>query len=260
MKWTFTLVELFVVMVIVVIMLTILVPVFEQMGAGNRVDSTVKSIGSELSLARQYAQTNSTYVALIMPGAKDDDPPNDEFDTAYTSITSPTCANPPDLPAEYKFTTYRLAYVDLVGSDFIFDRWVEDSKWEFLPSGCTIMEADDEIGIQNGGVYVIQPNDNTISAVQNVPFGPPLVDSICNLEGDNIRAVIYSANGKLTPAGAFRYITVGEAQWTAASESFLIKNAVAASEPTKNESSANQITIEINGFTGGLSYSNPDNY
>ena len=250
MKWTFTLVELFVVMVIVVIMLTILIPLFDQMGAGNKVNSTAKSIGSELSLARQYAQTNSSFVALIMPG--------NNQNSDYPG--SPPAGCPTELPSEYKFTSYRLAYVELVGNDYTFNRWVEDSKWFTLPGGNAIMEADDDIGIQNNGNYVSQPNDDTVSVVDGVKFGKPLVntDGSCgDLVANNVRAVIYAATGKLAPTGTFRYITVGEAQWNEVTGNFLIKNAV---QTATNESSANQITIEINGFTGGLSYSTPDNY
>ena len=94
MKNNFTLVELFVVMVVIVIMLSLIIPVFERIGAGNRVTSTAKSIGSELSLARQYSQTNSSYIALILPGNT----------ATYSGSTASGC--PAELPDSHKYTIY----------------------------------------------------------------------------------------------------------------------------------------------------------
>ena len=77
---------------------------------------------------------------------------------------------------------------------------------------------------------------------------------------DNVRAVVYGPNGKLTnPQGAFKYVTIGEADplWNGGSLSWSLVNKVAT---TTNVSCANQITVEINGFTGGISYETPDKY
>ena len=241
-------------MVIIVIMLSILTPVFERMGAGNRVTSTAKSIGSELSLARQYSQTDSSYVALIVPGNT----------ASYTGSTASGC--PAELPDNYKFAIYRLAHITFDGTSYNFDRWVDGSKWQILPKGCSVMEVDADIGIyDDSGLndFVTIPAEpgagsSGISIVQNVPFEAPLVDNSCNLEGDNVRSVIYAPNGKLTPSGSFRNITIGEAEWNGTT--FLINNKVPDGELATNKSCANQLNIEINGFTGGISYQTPDGY
>ena len=251
----FTLVELFVVMVVIVIMFTLLSPVFERIGAGNRVSSTAKSMGSELSLARQYAQTTRSYIALIAPGNK----------ATYSGSGTSGC--PTALPDKYRFSTYRLAQVDYDGTNYNFNSWTDGSTWVFLPKGCSIMEVDEDIGIYNDAGspkdYVTIPAEpnvgsSGITVVQNVPFGLPLVEDTCNLEGDSVRAVVYASNGKLSPPGAFRNITIGEAEWNGTT--FLIKNKVADGELSTNKSCANQINIKINGFTGAVSYLTPDAY
>lgn len=238
----FTLIELFVVMVIIVILLAILLPLYERMGAGSRVNSAARLIGSQLGLARQLTQSKQRHVALIMP--------------AHDATQN--------LPEEYWFSIYRLAYVTEGGNapnDFTWSGWVEDSKWFFTPKGCTIMEADEDKGIQYwDGAQITWfpiPEDNNFIRVENVEIGKPLLDTVVFL--DQVRAIVYGPNGKLKPQGAFKYITIGEAEplWNGVLLSWNLVNQVATST---NVSCANQITVEINGFTGGISYETPDKY
>ena len=244
----FTLLELFIVMIIIVIMLAILLPLYERMGAGGRVKSTARLVGSQLSLARQLAQSKRSYIALILPGNE----------ATYAG----TCA----LPERHKFSIYRLAYVTKSGNDYNFSSWVEDSKWIFSPKGSSIMEADQDVGIY-GDIgsspwkdYVAIPQDNISTLVDNVPFANPLVDKTCNLVGDDVRSVVFAPSGKPEPFSAFNYITIGEAYpvWNGTVlSSWEVINKV--DTPT-NQSCANQITLEINGFTGGISYETPEDY
>ena len=228
----FTIIELFVTMVIVVILLALVAPLFERMGAGNRVNSTARIIGSQLSLARQLAQSKSSYVALILPG------------------------DVPGLPESNKFKIHRIAYLDDdTSGGYVFSRWAEDSKWLYLPKGCTLMEADDDAGINDGTVYTKLPSDNNITEVDDVDLGGVVRGSNAS---DDVRAIVYSPTGKIAPAGTTRYITIGEASWTGTS--WDIVNPVPPTQMHTNESCANQISIEVNGFTGGLSYLTPEKY
>ena len=151
----FTLIELFVVMIIIVIMFSILSPMYERIGAANRVGSTARVIGSHLSLARQLAQSKRRYVALVLPG------------------------NVSELEVKDKFATFRLAYLDENGG--VFDSWVEDSKWKYLPKGCSIMEADKDIGIQKVTSSVLyyekNPFDDNMQEINGVNFNGVLVES-----------------------------------------------------------------------------------
>ena len=64
----FTLTELLVVMVIIVIVMSLVVPSFTSMGAGTAVDSAARMVSTQLMLARNEAVSRRAYVAVLLPG------------------------------------------------------------------------------------------------------------------------------------------------------------------------------------------------
>ncbi len=234
-------------MVIAGIMLGMFIPQFEKMMAGSRINAGAKIIAGQLSLAHQYAQTSGKYVALLMP------------DDQMTNLTE-----------EYMYSICRLAYVD---SNSDFDSWIDGSKWIFLPTSCSIMEADGDTGIKgydsgtNSKFYSVYPNDDplyvtiTIDRAANggePQIGEPLVPDNTYVDGSvlSCRAVIFKPSGRLKQATpSHRYITVGEAEYFAGvPNDWIIVNPGAATEPDKFKSCANQVTLKVNGFTGGVKF------
>ncbi len=245
----FSLVELLVVMVIMGLMLGMFLPVFDSMTSSSKLNSSVRLIGSQLNLARQYAQSNREYVALVIPGEL----------TNVSPVENPAL----DLDDEKKFRAYRLATVTLSGATYSFTGWIGGTKWEYLPTSYSIMEADDDVGIQKivGTIkYTTDPEDNNSSEVTNVPFDAPLFDDTTNFTA-TCRALIYAKSGKLRPVGEHRYVTIGEA--TKLAGFWLVKNPFTAGDTSSdnpNRSAANQLTIKINAFTSGLKYISPEKY
>lgn len=238
----FTLVELITVVTIAAIMMALFLPLFDNVASGGRVKSAAKMVASHLSLARQYAQGSGRYVALMIP------------------------ANEVDLLGDYRYSALRLAYVNYDGIDYTFDSWVEDSKWGFTPKSVSIMEADGDLGIVNSSptpAYVKNPVDDDITTVniQQQYIGMPLLDASSLTAAQKttvvaMRAVIFAPSGKPRPVSQTRYVTVGEAQFMGSF--WVIKNPGA--DGTKYNCTANQYTVEINGFTGGTTYRTPDGY
>lgn len=105
----FTLVELLVVMVIMAILLGIAIAPFEKLATGTGVDAAARTVSSQLRLARQYAISNRTRVAVALPA--DQGPQEDR-----------------------KYTALRTFHEDSSGN------WqpVKNTQWEYLPTGAVI--------------------------------------------------------------------------------------------------------------------------
>jgi hypothetical protein len=215
-----------VVLLIAGIMAAIALPAFEAIASGSGVQTGTRNIGSLLSLGRSYAMAKRQLVAVILPGANSGVREADRYRSA------------------------RLAYVTDSGTAYEFSSWVEDSAWLYLPPGASIMEADNEAGIHDGTGYARTPVENDATEVDKVDLTGPLAGEA---EVDNVRAIIFSGSGKLK--GQARYITVGQAIYIAGA--WKIENEVTTAT---NESCANQLTIEINRYTGGIRYLTPEQY
>ncbi len=110
-------------------------------------------------------------------------------------------------------------------------------------------------------------DDENDSKVLDVPFDKPLFNDTTDFTA-TCRAVIYAPSGKSRPVATHRYITIGEAMYLGGN--WLIKKPyVMVDENPKNGeddfgienlSSSNQMTLEINGFTSGLTYISPEKY
>lgn len=220
----FTLVEIVVVMVIILVMLGLSMASYRSVARANMAESAARELGSTLSYARQLAVTRREFVAVIMPGH------------------SGTGLDP-----EYQYRTYRLAFVD---SSYDFLRWVDDSAWTIMRSGVSIMEADDDIGIQDSTSYIKNPDDNSTTQIDDVNLAERL-----NGGGSaaNVRAVVFSPSGQLK--GSSRFITVGRATYDGSN--WTIHDPGSASP---NYSATDQMTLEVNRFTGSVRYLMPAEY
>ncbi len=224
----FTLLELMVVLVLASMLMLIALPAFESIISGNAVKASSSHVGSLIQLGRQYAISQRRPVAIVMPG--------DEG----TSI-----------PEEHKFRVVRLAYIEKTSSGtYDFVDWVPASKWLYMPVGALIMEVDQDIGIQDNVTYSNNPMDNGATTIDKVDLSAALGG---NASIDNVRCIIFASTGRIIGNGL--HVTIGEAAF--ANGYWIIKRA--ADTPT-NISSANQVNLELNRFTGHHVFRYPEDY
>jgi len=192
----FSLVELLVVMAIMAILMAVVVPAFKSFGGG--VSGASRMVGSQLRLARQYAIAHRKRIAVLMPGLNQG-------------------------PAENRYVAFRACQVDNQ-SPPNFIAWITGTKWEFLPTGSVIAEADQDSGMQS------PPNDGTSTLVTGV-------DGFS--AGVSCRAVVFKPTGA-TAGGAQRFVTV--ANGFVSNGSLTIKNA------------QDYVDIKVDQYTGRVSY------
>lgn len=230
----FTLIELLVVVAIMGVIIAVGLPAFEKLTIGSGVDAAVRQVSAQLRLARQYAISNRCKVALIMPTK--------------------------EVAGNARWACFRPAVVSGPASPFKFERWVDGTAWTFLPVGSSIMEADDDVGIQSGGSYAVLGDD----VHQKVGVASNEVD-LDKIGGDTgvtgVRAVVFTSTGRLAGTSTPPlYVTIGEAINNGAKNTdgnWIIRNPANAA---KNKSAANQLTITINPYTGRTVTSDPSEY
>ena len=227
----FTLTELMVVLLIMAILLAVAIPAFEKLTTGTGVDAAGRMVSAQLRLARQYAITQRAKIAIIMPGP------------AATGLTE-----------KYRYSCLRAAIVTGGSSPFTFSEWVQNTTWSFIPIGASIMEADDDKGIKNAGSLSKTPNDDGYTKCSSVD----MTKLVAGYTGTNIRCMVFAPTGRVL--GASRYATIGDATFTGGS--WAIRNPVESGEPLydKNRSCANQVTIEVDTYTGRAVMETPDEY
>ena len=200
---SFTLIELIVVIVIMGMILGMMLPAFSKMLIGSGVDASLRSLSSKLSQARQVALTEHQHIAIVIP-SKDD-------------LSS---QNP------HIHTCYRIAKVQRVGeSDFDFVDWLDDSSWNYLPSGTYIKIAEGASDIKIGG---IKNESGTI------------IEPLATINSNKgfVKAIVLQPNGlpvsNITPAPE---VIIGQGYWD-------------GNKLNNKANENNYYSIKINQFTG----------
>jgi len=121
-----------------------------------------------------------------------------------------------NLPTGYKYSAYRVAELN---SDLSFDKWIDGEKWEFLPTGASF--------IPEGEVNSKTVNISSITAVTDSPIGL----------NSAVDGIIFQPSGACNSEAK---ITIGSGT---ESGGVLIRT-----------NSSNNVTLEINRFTGRTSY------
>ena len=229
----FTMFELLAVLVIVFIIMAMMVPAFNKLTSGMGVDTAGRTVVAKLRLARQYAITQRTRVAVIMPRAEGG-----------------------KMMSQYQYSCVRIALVTGTGSPYTFDKWMDNSKWSFLPPGTAIMEADVDEGVANGvDAWQKDPAENGGQAVDDVNLSKIETGSAGLVDG--VRAIVFLPTGKMSGGAPGRYVTIGEAVFTGGS--WVINNQD-TNVSTKNQSCMNQVSIECDYYTGRAIYRTPEEY
>ncbi len=125
-KTNFTLIELLVVMLLMGFLITLMLPGFNRMISGNKVDQMASNLKLALEQAQSHAITSRRYVALVLPSNK-----KSWTDTSGNFVEE----------KRHCFGGYRMAYVKSTGLKEVWEfvKWVPDSVWKNAPDGAMLV-------------------------------------------------------------------------------------------------------------------------
>lgn len=186
----YTIVELLVVVVIVGILLSVSMSGINRMLGRQGAIGAVRTLSSQLALARSYAVVKNAYVAILLPDAA---MYTDKFDTT------------PALQS-YLYTKTRVCLVkdfNITATPPItpiatFDSWIDGNEWQTLPSG-TCASIDTTIGV--GQVTDIAFDGNTGLKSSAIIFKPS------GTLGGGYSSTISVFTGKYVPLRGLIYAT-----------------------------------------------------
>lgn len=118
----FTLIELLVVMLLMGLIMSLMLPAFNKMIRGNRVDQLASGLKLGLEQAQSQAVRSRKYVALVLPNDRS------QWEEGSLSLVQP-----------FSHGGFRLAYVEPSGSDWRFVRWVQGQEWKNAPDGAMLV-------------------------------------------------------------------------------------------------------------------------
>ncbi len=123
-KKKFTLVEMITVIAVVGVLFAIMLPSFNRMISGSKVNQMASNLKLGLEQAQSYAITSRKHVALIIPSNYD-----------------PTAASP-TANSQYCFGGYRMAYVSYNSNTnrATFENWIPESEWKNKPNGAMLLQ------------------------------------------------------------------------------------------------------------------------
>ena len=203
MKRSFTLVELLVVTVIIGIIIGAVVPAFTRLMTGNAVSYGLRMTTSQLNMARTEACARRRYVAVVFLDKDSDDAagylPADGDNIGYRSA-------------------FRSCYVNKVGADFVFDKWIPGTKWEYLPRGAYFHDVNNAVIIKD-----VIDQDGLFK------------DTVAH----DVAAVVFSEAGRSAGKKTFKVVV---------REGVVTDNTTV----TRNDNADNQLTAKVNRYTGNV--------
>ncbi len=118
----FTLIELLVVMLLMGLIMSLMLPAFNRMIRGNRVDQLASGLKLGLEQAQSHAARARRHVALVLPNDRS------QWEEGSLSLVQP-----------FSHGGFRLAYVKPSGAGWEFVRWVQGQEWKNAPDGAMLV-------------------------------------------------------------------------------------------------------------------------
>ncbi|MDR0932440.1 MAG: prepilin-type N-terminal cleavage/methylation domain-containing protein [Victivallales bacterium] len=236
---TFTLIELLVVMLLMGLIMTLMLPAFNRMIRGNRVDLVTSNLKLGLEQAQSNAIRSRKYVAIVLPN----DRRQFDSDKAVQAIR-PFC-----------YGGFRLAYVQPDGANWKFLRWLPNQEWQNAPDGAALVRVLDPDNSDFNSYKIGDGVNNVISDVKT-SLGDGLADlkdALFSTPGSNATyktnidecLIVFSPYGGLKSDKDLR-LMIAEA----------VFNGDDVVYPTKDAGNKpiNWLMLSINKFTGRVEY------
>ncbi len=167
-RHNFTLIELLAVMLLMGALTLMMLPAFNQMIRGNKVDQMSANLMLGLEQAQARAASARRHVAIVLP-----------TQTSIWSGSGKSDAENAVLP--YCYGGFRLAYVEpmTTSTDWKFVRWVPDSEWKNAPDGAMLIN----VYKSSNSNYELAEGAGVKAHVSNLSSGKDFASVLGNLKG-----------------------------------------------------------------------------
>lgn len=229
-KTNFTLIELLVVMLLMGFLITLMLPGFNRMISGNKVDQMASNLKLALEQAQSHAITSRRYVALVLP--------SNSSDSSWTDEEKRHCLG-----------GYRMAYVKNSGKtlSWKFQKWVPDSVWKNAPDGAMLVKVTDkkenfktENGLKNTVTKMDVSLGNKLFSITDYPLDETTSTTINHSDC----AVVFSPYGGIKSSEDLRFV-IAEA----------IPNGIELLFPSRgSDGPTNYLVLNLNRITGKVDY------
>lgn len=233
----FTLIELLAVMLLMGALTLMMLPAFNQIIRGNKVDQMTAELALGLEQAQARAVSSRRHVALVLPNQQNLWSGSDEKEAIFP----------------YSYGGFRLAYVEPSGSNWKFIRWVPDSEWRNAPSGAMLVRV---IGENENDFDSIAEGDAVSGCVSNPQSG-----TLGNKLGTLVNCkLIPTASASMTiPDSLIVFSPYGglkndEDLQLVIAEAIPVGNSVAYPSASGSGGPTNWLMLSINKFTGRVEY------
>ena len=174
----FTLIEILLVVVIMVLLMSIMLPAFEDMASGGGLKAGTRQISQILKLARSYAITEKEYVGVVFPMIlkKSDKSDYDKTSIGYMdleSVPSPPLSDTGIDVDKYYNRVYRVCVLRKDPNDhdhYYFKHWIPGEPWRSLPKSVIFIGSSKTMSIARHGASIKNDGKYLTFNVHNIDY------------------------------------------------------------------------------------------
>ena len=235
-KSRFTLIEMLAVVAIASILIALITPAVQGLMFGNRVDQYASNFKLGMEQAQSKAFASRKYVALVLP-----------YNHSVTNDLTQYCKG-----------GYRMAYVTRDGSNYNFERWVDNSNWKNPNAGALCIDvtstgpAADTADARGAWADAVKDRaaslstsgnfNSVLTMIKNVPNEDAYAD-VQAVAGTDAAALIFSPFGGVVNNDLPIYFTFTEAKIDGSSYVY--------------DNIDNILVLKLNPITGHITYFDP---